>query len=42
MYDLPEWNLCDLDDLYILTGMRYDLLGMYDLQELCMKDLEDL
>ena len=22
MYDLPEQNLCDLNDLYILTGMR--------------------
>ena len=22
LYDLPEWNMCDLNDLYILTGMR--------------------
>ena len=21
-YDLPEWDLCDLHDLYILTGVR--------------------
>jgi len=21
LYDLPEWNLCDLYDLFILTGM---------------------
>ena len=22
LYDLPEWNLCDLNDLYILAGIR--------------------
>ena len=22
MYDLPEWSLCCLNDLYILTGIR--------------------
>ena len=22
MYDPPEWNLYDVNDLYILTGMR--------------------
>ena len=23
MYDLPAWNMYDLDDLYILTRMRF-------------------
>ena len=22
LYDLPEWNLCDPNNLYISTGMR--------------------
>ena len=22
MKDLPEWNMCTMNDLYILTGMR--------------------
>ena len=37
LYDPPEWNLRDLNEMYIITGMRSVRFAvLFDLHDFCM------